>query len=150
MPKRLLPSCSKEQYVLTKSNNEAGSKFSEYFLSNDKYWSCYVRHLTMTMYHPVGTCKMGRTENDSVVNSELKVHGIQGLRVVDASIMPNIVSGNTNAPTIMIAELAADLIKNDWLKLRLSRGINTDDKESHIRSSESKICNAKTSKKIEP
>lgn len=68
-----------------------------------------IRRKAETIYHPVGTCKMG-TGSDAVVDSSLRVHGIRGLRVADASIMPRIVSGNTNAPTIMIAERAATLI----------------------------------------
>jgi choline dehydrogenase len=80
-------------------------------LRSDADIESFIRRTASTTWHPAGTCKMGIDET-AVVDPHLRVHGIEGLRVVDASIMPTIVSGNTNAPTIMIAEKAADLIRN--------------------------------------
>jgi choline dehydrogenase len=68
-------------------------------------WDFVQRH-TQSVYHPTSTCAIG-----PVVDNALRVHGVEGLRVVDASVMPSVVRGNTNAPTIMIAERAADLIR---------------------------------------
>ena len=77
---------------------------------NDAEIEAFIRGHADTIYHPVGSCRMGPGTMD-VVDAELRVRGVQGLRVVDASIMPAVISGNTNAPTVMIAEKAADMIK---------------------------------------
>ncbi|XP_076442799.1 uncharacterized protein LOC143281473 [Babylonia areolata] len=87
---------------------------AQHTFDSDDYWACMVRRNVMTIYHPCGTCKMGAvTDNTTVVDPQLRVKGLQGLRVVDASIMPAIPSGNTNAPVIMVAEKAADMIQAD-------------------------------------
>ncbi|XP_014247177.1 glucose dehydrogenase [FAD, quinone] [Cimex lectularius] len=81
--------------------------------NSDEYWECALRHFTFTIYHPTGTCKMG-VGPEAVVDPRLRVHGVRGLRVIDASIMPTIVSGNPNAPVIMIGEKGAHMIKEDY------------------------------------
>lgn len=96
-------------------------------IDEDEYWRCQASQLTYTIYHYAGTCRMGRrpaeTEEENgdlvggdvgVVDERLRVYGVTGLRVVDASVMPDMVSGHTNAPVYMIAEKAADMIRQDW------------------------------------
>ncbi len=80
--------------------------------ANDEDLLTHISKSVETLYHPVGTCKMGVDEM-AVVNNKLQVHGLKNLRIIDASVMPLIVSGNTNAPTIMIAEKGADMIRNE-------------------------------------
>jgi choline dehydrogenase-like flavoprotein len=80
-------------------------------ISNDDDIRALLRARVDTVYHPVGTCKMGVNDGAAVVDPNLRVHGLEGLRIVDASIMPTLIGGNTNAPTIMIGEKAADMIK---------------------------------------
>jgi choline dehydrogenase len=76
-------------------------------------WETYLRTNSFGAFHQSGTCRMG-PDSDAVLDPALRVRGISGLRVVDASIMPTVTSGNTNAPTIMIAEKASDLILGEW------------------------------------
>ncbi len=83
--------------------------FPEQRLSTDAQYVDFIRRKAETIYHPVGTCRMG-TDDGAVVDSELRVRGVTSLRVVDASVMPTVPTGNTNAPTIMIAERASALI----------------------------------------
>ena len=85
---------------------------------SDEYWRCYLTYFSGACYHPAGTVKMGPEQDEQAcVDSRLRVKGIDNLRVIDASIMPYITSSITNAPTIMIAEKGADLIKEDWNEL---------------------------------
>ncbi|MFC5436976.1 GMC family oxidoreductase [Rhodanobacter umsongensis] len=83
--------------------------FPEHALRTDAEYTDFIRRKAETVYHPVGSCRMGRDDR-AVVDSELRVRGVQGLRVVDASVMPTLPTGNTNAPTIMIAERASAMI----------------------------------------
>ncbi|ALC48841.1 CG9509 [Drosophila busckii] len=99
--------------------------------SSDDYWRCYARHFTVTCYHQCGTLKMGPAADEAAcVDSRLLLHGMSNLRVADASVMPDIVSANTNAATVMIAERAAEFIAQDWAQSELSsnskRRLNED------------------------
>ncbi|KAL4719465.1 hypothetical protein ACJJTC_009044, partial [Scirpophaga incertulas] len=82
-------------------------------LGTNEYWRCICENMVTTIYHPIGTARMGVDPLTSVVNSKLKVHYVKKLRVVDASVFPHTISGNINGPIIMVAERAADLIKLD-------------------------------------
>ncbi|GAB0093762.1 glucose dehydrogenase [Sergentomyia squamirostris] len=84
-------------------------------IDSDNYWDCVIRHFTLTIYHYSGTCKMGpASDRNAVVDPRLRVYGVSNLRVIDASVIPEIPAGHTNGPTLMIAEKAADIIKEDW------------------------------------
>ncbi|XP_041978500.1 glucose dehydrogenase [FAD, quinone]-like [Aricia agestis] len=88
-----------------------------YDFKSDDYWECMARTVTYNVYHPVGTAKMGRRDDaDAVVDPRLRMLGVEGLRVVDASVMPTIPSVNTNAAVMMIAERAAYFIKSSYIK----------------------------------
>ena len=124
-----------EKFIQTPTMKSLGAKVEDGKLSfcskhefrSDEYWECVTRHVAVTVYHPVGTCKMGAKDDPSaVVDPQLRVKGIEGLRVVDASIFPNITAGNTNAPTIMVAEKASDIIRGidsvETIRNKLSTG----------------------------
>ena len=107
----------------TKAFQELGTRFyakpfpgcEDYAVHTDEYWACFIRSYSQTDHHAVGTCKMGpASDPTAVVDARLRVHGVGHLRVVDASVMPNVPSGNTNAPVVMVAEKAADMVKQDW------------------------------------
>lgn len=109
-----------EKFIETPTMQGLGAKVDRMKLSfcshhrfrSDAYWECVTRHLAVTVYHHSGTCKMGgKNDKTAVVDPDLRVKGIKGLRVVDASIFPNVTSGNTNAPVVMVAEKISDVIR---------------------------------------
>ena len=127
-PRDLKTMVEAQKFALAIAQTDAfkrmGAKFWDEYLMpgceqhdpwTDDYWACCTQHYTTTIYHYSGTCKMGKPDDPgSVVDHELKVYGVRGLRVIDTSIMPHVVSGNTNGPAVMIGERGSDLIKNYW------------------------------------
>lgn len=112
------------QFGTTKVMQEIGAQIvanelpacNQFKFGTDQYFICIMQAYTTTLYHPVGTCKMSPTSDpDAVVSHELKVHGVNNLRVIDSSIMPITPRANTNTGTLMIAEKGSDMIKADWL-----------------------------------
>ena len=82
-------------------------------VQTDEQLEQFIADNAWTVFHPCGTCRMGTDSKTSVVDARLKVHGVAGLRIADASVFPSIPTGNTNAPTIMVGEKAAELILED-------------------------------------
>lgn len=111
---KLLQTETFRKYNVTMTNIPMpGCTHFEY--DSDDYWKCFLRSFIQTFNHQVGTAKMGpRNDPGAVVNSELEVYGVKGLRVADCSVIPFALSAHTNAPAMMIGEKAADIIKNEW------------------------------------
>lgn len=86
-----------------------------YAVGSDDFWACAVKRYTGPENHQVGTCQMGDPhDSNTVVDPQLRVVGMKGLRVVDASVIPTVPSGNLNAPVVMVAEKGAEMIRNSW------------------------------------
>ncbi|XP_013166588.1 PREDICTED: glucose dehydrogenase [FAD, quinone]-like [Papilio xuthus] len=103
------------QRFATRIHNVPFPGCEHYKFDSDDYWECAIMQTSITLDHQVGTCKMGPSgDRTAVVSPRLLVHGVQGLRIADASIIPRIPASHTLAPVVMIAEKAADLIKEDW------------------------------------
>lgn len=110
------PSMKKYKMTLVKPHLPKCDKYS---VESQKYLECYVRHMTDNSRHPTSTAPMGtKTDTYSVIDSDLKVHGIEGLRVADASVFPYPLACHTMAPTIMVGEMAADKIKRYYARDR--------------------------------
>lgn len=127
-PEDLIPLKAAVRFAISLENTEPIKKSGAYYVKtplppcnylpwgSDAYTDCLARSFTSSPYHPVGTCKMGpEWDETSVVNPRLRVYGMSGLRVIDASIMPVVPRGNTNAPALMVGERGVTFVLEDWL-----------------------------------
>nr|XP_022905659.1 glucose dehydrogenase [FAD, quinone]-like [Onthophagus taurus] len=123
-----------QKYGIEYVKEDYGNCSKLYQFDTDDYWKCAIRYATGPENHQAGSCKMGPSSDQlAVVNNELEVHGISGLRVIDASIMPVVISGNTHATCVMIAEKGVDYIKKKWL----SNSNNTNNYQQTAQSTQS-------------
>lgn len=126
-----------DKYGLELIKEDYGDCIKNYRYDSDEYWACGVKHSTGPENHQAGSCKMGpATDHLAVVNNKLEVHGLEGVRVMDASIMPTLVSGNTHATCVMIADVGVDHIKrkhlNNVLEDRASFGEGAGNGNSQV------------------
>lgn len=106
----------KNKYGIEQDNEDYGPCNENYEYDSDEFWECAVKYYTGPENHQAGSCKMGPTSDRmAVVNPKLQLHGISTIRVADASIMPSVVSGNTHATVVMIAEKVVNFIKETWM-----------------------------------
>lgn len=106
----------KNKYGIELENEDYGPCNQNYQYDSDEFWECAIKYYTGPENHQAGSCKMGpSSDRMAVVNPKLQIHGISTIRVADASIMPSVVSGNTHATVVMIAEKAVNFIKESWI-----------------------------------
>lgn len=116
MMEKLMATSVFQQYNITLIPQLGGPTCMKLPFRSEAFWRCVVRHGTVDGRHRVGTCRMGAVDDPlgAVVDAELRVHGVDGLRVMDASVMPASLSGNTEATTMMIAEKGVEMLRRSW------------------------------------
>lgn len=126
----------KERFGFELDKTPIPSCIQKYPFGSDGYWECYARTATGPENHQVGSCRMGPSSDPmAVVDPELRVYGVKNLRIMDASIIPMVVSGNTNAPVIMIAEKGSDLVKRSWLPNDIGNRFGFGNEDQKVNSS---------------
>lgn len=126
----------KERFGFELDKTPIPSCIQKYPFGSNGYWECYARTATGPENHQVGTCRMGPSSDPmAVVDPELRVYGVKNLRIMDASVIPKVVSGNTNAPIIMIAEKGTDFVKRRWLPNDIGNRFGFGNEDHNVNSS---------------